>query len=151
MILSFQEGETVLHVAATSGQLETVEALLDRGCDANVQDFVSLLIFLCLLLLTEISPDWPHSPAESGRRRAPGHGGGVGAAGRQPGPPGRAARQHGAARGRLEGLQSDGEQPVPGQGQRLHEEQRRLHCPPPELPVRTQSVLQDPPPTRLPS
>ena len=37
-----QEGETVLHVAATSGQLGTVEALLDRGCDANVQDFVSL-------------------------------------------------------------------------------------------------------------
>ena len=44
IILSLQEGETVLHVAATSGQLETVEALLDRGCDANVQDFVSLLI-----------------------------------------------------------------------------------------------------------
>ena len=40
--LYLQEGETVLHVAATSGQLETVEALLDRGCDANVQDFVSL-------------------------------------------------------------------------------------------------------------
>ena len=44
MILSFQEGETVLHVAATSGQLETVEALLDRGCDANVQDFVSIVL-----------------------------------------------------------------------------------------------------------
>ena len=44
ILLSLQEGETVLHVAATSGQLETVEALLDRGCDANVQDFVSLLI-----------------------------------------------------------------------------------------------------------
>ena len=33
-------------MAATAGQLETVEALLDRGCDANVQDFVSLLIFI---------------------------------------------------------------------------------------------------------
>ena len=30
-------------MAATSGQLETVEALLDRGCDANVQDFVSFV------------------------------------------------------------------------------------------------------------
>ena len=151
MILSFQEGETVLHVAATSGQLETVEALLDRGCDANVQDFVSLLIFLCLLLLTEISPDWPHSPAESGRRRAPGHGGGVGAAGRQPGPPGRAARQHGPPRGRLEGVQSHREQPLPGQGQRVHEEQGRLHSSPPELSERPQSVLSDPPPPRLSS
>ena len=31
-------------MAATAGQLETVEALLDRGCDANVQDFVSLFV-----------------------------------------------------------------------------------------------------------
>ena len=52
IILSSQEGETVLHVAATSGQLETVEALLDRGCDANVQDFVSLLfVIVCCCLL----------------------------------------------------------------------------------------------------
>ena len=36
-----QDGQTVLHVAATAGRLETVEALLDRGCDSNVQDFVS--------------------------------------------------------------------------------------------------------------
>ena len=42
--LPFQEGETVLHVSATSGQLGTVEALLDRGCDANVQDFVSTFL-----------------------------------------------------------------------------------------------------------
>ena len=37
-----QDGQTVLHIAATGGHLETVEALLDRGCDANVQDFVSI-------------------------------------------------------------------------------------------------------------
>ena len=37
----FQDGQTVLHVAASAGRLETVEALLDRGCDSNVQDFVS--------------------------------------------------------------------------------------------------------------
>ena len=36
-----QDGQTVLHVAASAGRLETVEALLDRGCDSNVQDFVS--------------------------------------------------------------------------------------------------------------
>jgi len=33
------DGQTVLHIAATSGHFKTVEALLDRGCDANVQDF----------------------------------------------------------------------------------------------------------------
>ena len=36
-----QDGQTVLHLAASAGHLATVEALLDRGCDANVQDFVS--------------------------------------------------------------------------------------------------------------
>ena len=41
---TLQEGQTVLHVAATAGRLDTVEALLDRGCDANVQDFVSKLL-----------------------------------------------------------------------------------------------------------
>ena len=39
----FQDGQTVLHLAASSGHLGTVEALLDRGCDANVQDFVSII------------------------------------------------------------------------------------------------------------
>jgi len=33
------DGQTLLHIAATAGRFETVEALLDRGCDANVQDF----------------------------------------------------------------------------------------------------------------
>lgn len=33
------DGQTVLHLAAGAGHLDTVEALLDRGCDANVQDF----------------------------------------------------------------------------------------------------------------
>ena len=41
---TLQEGQTVLHVAATAGRLDTVEALLDRGCDANVQDFVSKML-----------------------------------------------------------------------------------------------------------
>ena len=39
----FQDGQTVLHLAAGAGHLDTVEALLDRGCDANVQDFVSIV------------------------------------------------------------------------------------------------------------
>merc|ERR1719266_3141625 len=33
------DGQTILYVAASAGRLETVEALLDRGCDSNVQDF----------------------------------------------------------------------------------------------------------------
>ena len=41
ILFDFQDGQTVLHVAASAGRLETVEALLDRGCDSNVQDFVS--------------------------------------------------------------------------------------------------------------
>ena len=46
-----QDGQTVLHVAASAGRLETVEALLDRGCDSNVQDFVSCAIIIRLLIL----------------------------------------------------------------------------------------------------
>ena len=46
-----QDGQTVLHLAASAGRLETVEALLDRGCDSNVQDFVSCAIIIYLLIL----------------------------------------------------------------------------------------------------
>ena len=46
ILLHFQDGQTVLHVAASAGRLETVEALLDRGCDSNVQDFVSALVII---------------------------------------------------------------------------------------------------------
>ena len=42
LLSPFQDGQTVLHLAAGAGHLDTVEALLDRGCDANVQDFVSI-------------------------------------------------------------------------------------------------------------
>jgi ankyrin repeat protein len=45
MVMSLQEGQTVLHLAATAGRTETVEALLDRGCDPNIQDFVSYSLF----------------------------------------------------------------------------------------------------------
>ena len=44
--LCSQDGQTVLHLAASAGHLSTVEALLDRGCDANVQDFVSTTQYL---------------------------------------------------------------------------------------------------------
>jgi hypothetical protein len=50
MVMSLQEGQTVLHLAATAGRTETVEALLDRGCDPNIQDFVSHSIFFCFIL-----------------------------------------------------------------------------------------------------
>jgi len=36
-------GQTVLHVAVSAGKIETVTALLDRGCDSNVLDFVSII------------------------------------------------------------------------------------------------------------
>jgi hypothetical protein len=49
MVMSLQEGQTVLHLAATAGRTETVEALLDRGCDPNIQDFVSHSIFFAFL------------------------------------------------------------------------------------------------------
>ena len=42
----FQVGQTVLHVAVSAGKTETVTALLDRGCDSNVLDFVSIIIFM---------------------------------------------------------------------------------------------------------
>ena len=52
--LPFQDGQTVLHLAAGAGHLDTVEALLDRGCDANVQDFVSIVSNMRLDELTPI-------------------------------------------------------------------------------------------------
>ena len=37
------EGQTPLHLAAASGNLDLVDALIQAGCDVTVQDFVSLL------------------------------------------------------------------------------------------------------------
>ena len=59
-------------------------------------------------------------------------------------------RQYGATRGRLEGVQWDGDRPVRGQGQRVHEEQGRLHRPSPQLPERAQPVQPGAAATRLP-
>ena len=42
------EGQTPLHLAAASGHLSLVEALLQAGCDVSVQDFVSPCPFLTL-------------------------------------------------------------------------------------------------------
>ncbi len=36
-----QDGQTALHLAASAGQLEMVEALIQAGCDVGIQDFVS--------------------------------------------------------------------------------------------------------------
>lgn len=40
-----QEGQTPLHVAASAGHSELVDALIQAGCDVTVQDFVSLILF----------------------------------------------------------------------------------------------------------
>ena len=42
----FQSGQTVLHVSANVGHIEAVAALLDRGCDTNILDYVSLQVFI---------------------------------------------------------------------------------------------------------
>lgn len=35
------DGQTALHIAAASGNLDMVEALIQAGCDVGMQDFVS--------------------------------------------------------------------------------------------------------------
>ena len=35
------DGQTALHLAASAGHLEMVEALVQAGCDVGIQDFVS--------------------------------------------------------------------------------------------------------------
>ena len=41
-VIPLQVGQTVLHLAAQAGNVDTVGALLDRGCDSNVLDNVSI-------------------------------------------------------------------------------------------------------------
>lgn len=36
-----QEGQTPLHIAASAGHIQLVDALIQAGCDVTVQDFVS--------------------------------------------------------------------------------------------------------------
>ena len=50
-LLCVQEGQTVLHLAALAGRTDTVEALLDRGCDPNIQDFVSSFFLIVIVSL----------------------------------------------------------------------------------------------------
>ncbi len=40
------DGQTALHQAAAGGHADTVAALILGGCDASVQDFVSLFLLL---------------------------------------------------------------------------------------------------------
>jgi ankyrin repeat protein len=53
-----QDGQTVLHLAAMAGRTDTVEALLDRGCDPNIQDFVSFTSFAILSCSLLIETGW---------------------------------------------------------------------------------------------
>ena len=41
-----QEGQTPLHIAASAGHIQLVDALIQAGCDVTVQDFVSSIFFL---------------------------------------------------------------------------------------------------------
>ncbi len=43
-----QEGQTPLHVAASAGHSQLVDALIQAGCDVTVQDFVSQFLFSLL-------------------------------------------------------------------------------------------------------
>ena len=58
-------------------------------------------------------------------------------------------REHGAARGGLEGVQPDGARALPEARQCLHQEPGRVHPPPPLLPERAQPVLPQHPHHRL--
>ncbi len=40
------DGQTALHQAAAGGHADTVAALILGGCDASVQDFVSLFFII---------------------------------------------------------------------------------------------------------
>ena len=51
LLLCVQEGQTVLHLAALAGRTDTVAALLDRGCDPNIQDFVSIFFLIVIVSL----------------------------------------------------------------------------------------------------
>ena len=51
------------------------------------------------------------------------------------------AREHGAARGCLEGVQPDGGDPVQGESKLLHKEPRRVRPSSPLLPKRAQRVV----------
>ena len=46
------EGQTPLHLAAASGNLDLVDALIQAGCDVTVQDFVSLFYYINLFYVT---------------------------------------------------------------------------------------------------
>ncbi len=57
------DGQTALHQAAAGGHADTVAALILGGCDASVQDFVSLFFscFFCSFLRHFFSPSLPLS------------------------------------------------------------------------------------------
>ena len=40
-----QEGQTPLHIAASAGHIQLVDALIQAGCDVTVQDFVSSIFY----------------------------------------------------------------------------------------------------------
>ena len=47
------DGQTALHLAASAGHLEMVEALIQAGCDVGIQDFVSRSIANIIFLSTQ--------------------------------------------------------------------------------------------------
>ena len=52
-----QEGQTPLHIAASAGHIQLVDALIQAGCDVTVQDFVShnfLTLQFCAIVLRRL-------------------------------------------------------------------------------------------------
>ena len=50
------DGQTALHLAASAGHLEMVEALVQAGCDVGIQDFVSHTVRQISPLLRQTLP-----------------------------------------------------------------------------------------------
>ena len=146
-----QAGQTVLHLAAQAGHVETVAALLDRGCDSNVLDSVS----------SERDERWESDllPSTGGQeftaagssRRSPGDCQAPAQCRGRCGPPGRAGPEHGAPSGLWARLQPGSLPPLLQQGKCLHEEQGRLRSSACGLSERSQPIMSGTSHQRLPA
>ena len=146
-----QAGQTVLHLAAQAGHVDTVAALLDRGCDSNVLDSVS----------SEREERWESDllpstggqefPAAGSSRRSPGDCQAPAQCRGRRGPPGRAGQEHSAPPRLRARLQPGSLPPLLQQGKCLHEEQGRLRSSACGLSERSQPIMSGTSHQRLPA